>query len=125
MGSKACRKAAENERDSIVLAANRLKEAGFNIEIISVGSTPTATFAENWAGCTEVRCGVYCIGDLVMAGVGVYKLEDLALSLLVEVIGHQKRKKDGSLPMADGWLSQETEEPPPRLLIMDTVRFVM
>lgn len=67
VGSKACRKAAENERDSIVLAANRLKEAGFNIEIISVGSTPTATFAENWAGCTEVRCGVYCIGDLVMA----------------------------------------------------------
>lgn len=92
VGSEACKKAAENERDSIVLAANRLKEAGFNIDIISVGSTPTATFAENWDGCTEVRCGVYCLGDLVMAGVGVYKLEDLALSLLVEVIGHQKEK---------------------------------
>lgn len=103
VGSKACRKAAENERDSIVLAANRLKEAGFNIEIISVGSTPTATFAENWAGCTEVRCGVYCIGDLVMAGVGVYKLEDLALSLLVEVIGHQKEK--GWVITDGGWMA--------------------
>ena len=103
VGSTACIKAAENERDSIVLAANRLKEAGFNIEIISVGSTPTATFAENWAGCTEVRCGVYCIGDLVMAGVGVYKLEDLALSLLVEVIGHQKEK--GWVITDGGWMA--------------------
>lgn len=103
VGSDACRKAAENERYSIVLAANRLREAGFNIEIISVGSTPTATFAENWDGCTEVRCGVYCLGDLVMAGVGVYKLEDLALSLLVEVIGHQKEK--GWVITDGGWMA--------------------
>lgn len=103
VGSESCRKAAENERDSIVLAANRLKEAGFNIDIISVGSTPTATFAENWDGCTEVRCGVYCLGDLVMAGVGVYKLEDLALSLLVEVIGHQKEK--GWVITDGGWMA--------------------
>lgn len=103
VGSEACRKAAENERDSIVLAANQLKEAGFNIDIISVGSTPTATFAENWDGCTEVRCGVYCLGDLVMAGVGVYKLEDLALSLLVEVIGHQKEK--GWVITDGGWMA--------------------
>lgn len=103
VGTEACRKAAENERDSIVLAENRLKEAGFNLEIISVGSTPTATFAENWDGCTEVRCGVYCVGDLVMAGIGVYKPEDLALSLLVEVIGHQKEK--GWLITDGGWMA--------------------
>lgn len=103
VGSEACKKAAENERDSIVLAADRLREAGFKIDIISVGLTPTATFAENWDGCTEVRCGVYCVGDLVMAGVGVYKPEDLALSLLVEVIGHQKEK--GWVITDGGWMA--------------------
>ena len=38
-----------------------------------------------------------------MAGVGVYKLEDLALSLLVEVIGHQKEK--GWVITDGGWMA--------------------
>lgn len=103
VGEAQCRKAQENERDSIVKAANRLKKAGFNINIISAGSTPTAKFAKNWDGVTEVRCGVYCVGDLVMAGVGVYEPEDIALSLLVEVIGHQKEK--GWIITDGGWMA--------------------
>ena len=91
-GQQACEKAQENERASLVRCAERLKEHGFNCKIVSAGSTPTAVFAKSWEGVTEVRCGVYCLFDLVMAGLGVCKVDDLALSLLVEVIGHQKEK---------------------------------
>ena len=59
---------------------------------MSVGSTPTANFAEDLAGVTEVRAGVYMFYDLVMAGLGVCKENDIAISVLTSVIGHQKRK---------------------------------
>ena len=63
--------------------ANRLRKAGFEPKIISAGSTPTAVFAESWEGVTEVRCGVYCLFDLVMAGLKVCTIDQIALSLLV------------------------------------------
>ena len=59
---------------------------------MSVGSTPTATFAASFASVTEVRPGVYGFHDLVMAGLGVCRVEDIALSVLTAVIGHQKEK---------------------------------
>ncbi len=51
------RQAAINERDGIVLAANRLREAGYDIRIVSVGSTPTMVYAEDETGVTEMRAG--------------------------------------------------------------------
>lgn len=44
------RLAAERERDGIVLAAQKLREAGHTIEIVSVGSTPTVLMAEDETG---------------------------------------------------------------------------
>jgi len=41
---------------------------------------------------TEVRTGVYVFQDLVMAGLGVCRVEDIALSVLATVIGHQREK---------------------------------
>lgn len=102
-GEEACQKAQENERDSLVLASERLRKAGYPISIVSAGSTPTATFGKDWTGVTEVRCGVYSLQDLVMAGLGVCKVEDIALSLLVEVIGHQEEK--GWVICDGGWMA--------------------
>jgi D-serine deaminase-like pyridoxal phosphate-dependent protein len=102
-GEEACLKAQENERDSLVFAANRLKDAGYPAAIISAGSTPTARFARDWTGVTEVRCGVYSVFDLVMAGLGVCTADDIALSLLVEVIGHQEEK--GWVITDGGWMA--------------------
>jgi D-serine deaminase-like pyridoxal phosphate-dependent protein len=102
-GEAACLKAQENERDSMVLAAGRLKDAGCSLAIISAGSTPTARFARDWTGVTEVRCGVYSVYDLVMAGLGVCTADDIALSLLVEVIGHQAEK--GWIITDGGWMA--------------------
>jgi D-serine deaminase-like pyridoxal phosphate-dependent protein len=83
---------AETERYTAVTCSEILRQNGLPCPIVSVGSTPTANFAEDLAGVTEVRAGVYMFYDLVMAGLGVCKESDIAISVLTSVIGHQKRK---------------------------------
>jgi D-serine deaminase-like pyridoxal phosphate-dependent protein len=94
---------AEQERAGAVRAAERLRAAGFDVPIVSVGSTPTATFAANLTGVTEVRAGVYMFHDLVMAGLGVCDIDDIALSVLVTVIGHQPER--GWIITDGGWMA--------------------
>lgn len=81
---------AETERAAVVLAAERLRGAGYEVEIVSVGSTPTVAFAKDLSGVTEVRCGVHVFFDLDQLGRGVCAPEDLALSVLASVIGHNR-----------------------------------
>jgi len=100
---EALRSIAERERAGAVRAANRLREAGLPSPVVSVGSTPTALFAQHLTGVTEVRAGVYVFGDLVMAGIGVCAIDDIALSVLVSVIGHQAEK--GWIITDGGWMA--------------------
>lgn len=92
---------AERERLAVVTAARRLREAGFAAPLVSVGSSPTAAFATDLTGITEVRAGVFAFGDLMMVRVGVSRLEDVALSVLASVIGHQRDK--GWILIDAGW----------------------
>lgn len=101
------RLAAEQERDGIVLAAQRLREAGHKIEIVSVGSTPTVLMAEDETGVTEVRCGVYSLFDLFMTNVGVATTDDIAGSVLATVIGHQPAK--GQVIVDAGWMAMSRD----------------
>ncbi len=94
---------AEQERAAVVRAAERLRQAGFDAPVVSVGSTPTATFARALSGVTEARTGVFVFQDLVMAGLGVCAIEDIALSVLVSVIGHQREK--GWILTDGGWMA--------------------
>jgi D-serine deaminase-like pyridoxal phosphate-dependent protein len=89
---EAIRDVAARERDAVVTSAGKLRSAGHACPVVSVGSTPTATFGTSFAGVTEVRPGVYVFHDLVMAGLGVCAVEDIAISVLTSVIGHQKDK---------------------------------
>ena len=81
---------ARQERDGTLLAATRLRDARLPCPVVSVGSTPTAFAIDDLTGVTEVRAGVYSVFDLVMANIGVCRLDDIALSVLVTVIGHQR-----------------------------------
>lgn len=92
---------AERERRSAVTAARALRETGFAAPMVSVGSSPSATFAADLTGVTDVRAGVFAFGDLMMATVGVCRLEDIALSVLASVIGHQRDK--GWIVTDAGW----------------------
>lgn len=94
---------SRGERDGICRAAQMLRNAGFDISIVSVGSTPTALTDEDLKGVTELRAGVYVFFDLFQAGVSICKPEDIALSLLVTVIGHQLEK--GWVITDGGWMA--------------------
>ena len=52
---------------------------------------------------TEVRAGVYAFFDLVQAGIGVCTVNDIALSVLTTVLGHQKQK--GWIIVDAGWMA--------------------
>lgn len=94
---------ARQERDAVVEAAQRLGAAGLELAIVSIGSTPTVLFTEDLSGITEVRAGVFAFFDLVMAGLGVCREEDIAVSVLTTVIGHQAEK--GWLIVDAGWMA--------------------
>lgn len=95
--------AAENERLAAVKAAQALRSAGMPCPVVSVGSTPTARFARDLTGVTEVRAGVFMLGDLFQAGVGSVAVEDIALTALATVIGHQRAK--GWIITDAGWMA--------------------
>lgn len=103
----ALRAIAEQERASVVRAAERLRAAGYACPVVSAGSTPTALYAESLAGVTEVRAGVFVFFDLVMAGIEVCRTDEIALSVLATVIGHQKEK--GWTLVDAGWMAMSRD----------------
>ena len=86
----AVEKIAEQEREAVVHAATRLREAGFTVDTVSLGSTPTALYAKDLTGVTELRAGVYTVFDLDQQSRGVCATEEIALSVLSCVIGHNQ-----------------------------------
>jgi D-serine deaminase-like pyridoxal phosphate-dependent protein len=104
---EALRAMAEQERAAVVRAAERLREVGIACPVVSVGSTPTALFARQLDGVTEVRAGVFVFFDLVMAGIGVCTVDDVALSVLTSVIGHQLDK--GWTIVDAGWMAMSRD----------------
>lgn len=80
---------ARQERDRAMAAAETIRSRGIPCPEVSVGSTPTASFADDLAGVTEVRAGVFVFQDLYQAGLGVCGIGDIAVSVLATVIGHR------------------------------------
>lgn len=103
----ALREAAENERRGAVRAAKALRDVGLQCPIVSIGSSPTAHALENFDGVTEIRAGVYMFGDLVQAGIGVCAIDDIAISVLATVIGHQPEK--GWILVDCGWTATSSD----------------
>jgi len=112
-GSYACRTAeereafAEQERSRCVAAAEALRKAGFECPTVSVGSTPTALAARHLDGVTEVRAGVYIFFDLVIAGIGSCTQDEIAISVLGSVIGHQREA--GWIITDAGWMAMSRD----------------
>jgi D-serine deaminase-like pyridoxal phosphate-dependent protein len=102
-GPEAHAEFAERERLAAVTAAQALRDAGLPCPIVSAGSSPTACAIRNTEGLTEVRAGVYVFFDLVMAGIGACRVEDIALSVLATVIGHQRSR--GWILVDAGWMA--------------------
>lgn len=103
VGADALADFAERERSAVVTAAEALRAAGLPAPVVSVGSSPTAHFARDLSGVTEVRAGVHIFFDLVMAGIGVCTLDEIAVSVLTTIIGHQRER--GAIIVDAGWMA--------------------
>ena len=88
-------------------AAERLRPEGMECPVVSVGSTPTAFAATDLAGVTEVRAGTYVFFDTVMLGLGVCGPDEIAMTVVVEVIGHQAAK--GWILTDGGWMATSAD----------------
>lgn len=106
-GRAALEAAAEQERLAVVSAAAILRAAGHPCPVVSAGSTPTFMSATSFEGLTEFRAGVCVFFDLFQAGVGVCGLDDIALSVLATVIGHQPEK--GWTITDAGWMAMSRD----------------
>ncbi|MEM6999146.1 MAG: alanine racemase [Pseudomonadota bacterium] len=102
-GADAIQRCAEAERHGAVAMAAILREHGYACPTVSIGSTPTAFGLSTSEGITEVRAGVYTFFDLFQAGVGVCSIEDIAISVLTTVIGHQAER--GWIIVDGGWMA--------------------
>ena len=74
------------EGEVMVETARLLRENGFNVSTVSVGSTPTAKISGLVEGVTEIRPGNYVFYDAIQIGLGVAVEEDCSLSVLSTVI---------------------------------------
>jgi D-serine deaminase-like pyridoxal phosphate-dependent protein len=99
--------AAERERLAVVGAAAILRAAGHACPVVSAGSTPTFMSAASFEGLTEFRAGVSVFFDLFQAGVGVCSTDEIALSVLATVIGHQREK--GWTITDAGWMAMSRD----------------
>ena len=88
-GAREIARIAEAERAAVTRAAERLREGEYTVDIVSAGSSPTARHAENLAGVTEIRAGVYMFGDLFQAEIETHGTDAIAVTVLTSVIGRR------------------------------------
>jgi D-serine deaminase-like pyridoxal phosphate-dependent protein len=72
--------------ERVELAVEAFRQCHIPLEIVSGGSTPSATFAHEIPGLTEIRPGTYVFNDLNMFYQGVCGLEDCAARIVTTVV---------------------------------------
>jgi D-serine deaminase-like pyridoxal phosphate-dependent protein len=72
----------------MVRTAELLRSNGFDIREVSVGSSPTAPYAAEVEGVTEVRPGNYVLNDCMAMDLGYSTEGDCAATVLVTVVSH-------------------------------------
>lgn len=92
VGANEIARVAEQERQSLLAGRTALEKAGIAVAVLSSGSTPTAVLGRNFEGLTELRPGVYLAGDLFQWQLGSCAFDDIAISVLSTVIGHDRER---------------------------------
>lgn len=77
---------AEEERGVMAGFADRLRDEGLEVPVVSVGSTPATTHARDLGGVTEARPGNYAFYDHTQCVIGSCSPEDCALTVLSTVV---------------------------------------
>lgn len=92
------RSAGLEEGRLMVQLAEQMRAQGVPIREVSVGSTPTALYAGEVDGVTEVRPGTYIFYDRMQAKLGVCTLDDCAAAVLATVVS----RPSDTLAIVDG-----------------------
>ncbi len=79
-------KAANEECDAVIVAADAIRACGIAVDTVSIGSTPTIKYFTGRPGITEIRPGNYVFMDGIQVGLGVAALDQCALTVAVTVI---------------------------------------
>lgn len=77
---------AEQEANTLVDLAGRVRKLGVEVPEISVGATPTARFSVAQDGLTELRPGNFIYFDRTQVGLGAAAWDDCALTVLARVV---------------------------------------
>jgi D-serine deaminase-like pyridoxal phosphate-dependent protein len=86
VGPEHARDAALADAARLLEVATALRESGFAVPEISVGSTPGASYAAELDGVTEIRPGTYVFSDRDQVALGWGTLDDCALTVLATVV---------------------------------------
>ncbi|MFE7629684.1 alanine racemase [Kocuria sp. NPDC057446] len=107
--------AAAQEQRALDRAAGQLEAAGFAVPRRSGGSTPSALLTDG-AAATEVRPGVYVLGDAQQLELGRCALEDIALTVAATVVS---RHEGGPAGSTDGSTDDGADDGVPRRIVLD------
>jgi D-serine deaminase-like pyridoxal phosphate-dependent protein len=80
------RAVGRDQVQQLVATAERLRDRGLPIDVVSCGSTPSLADVIDIDGLTEVRPGNYVFYDAMQVALGVVEAERCALSLLTTVV---------------------------------------
>lgn len=83
----------KEEGKVMVEQANELRKHGFNINIVSVGSTPTAKTVGKVDGITEIRPGAYIFNDAMEIKLGVATPDTCALTIITTVVSRPTKDR--------------------------------
>lgn len=77
---------AAQETGAVLTAAENLRSAGFTVNTVAVGSTPTARYAGRVDGITEIRPGNYVFYDTIQVALGAADVDDCSLRVVGTVL---------------------------------------
>mmetsp|Transcript_58405 Transcript_58405/g.156124 ORF Transcript_58405/g.156124 Transcript_58405/m.156124 type:complete len:369 (+) Transcript_58405:29-1135(+) len=91
------------ERDAVVSFASQLAAQGTPAPVVAIGSTPTCSVppSDGLGGVTEMHPGNYLVYDVMQAGIGSCRVQDVALRVLTRVAGHYESRN--TLQVDVGW----------------------
>ncbi|HID08355.1 MAG TPA: hypothetical protein EYP10_14540, partial [Armatimonadetes bacterium] len=86
---------AHDEIAQAAEVADRIRKAGIEIDIISIGSTPSSLIIaeRRWTGATELRAGNYVFMDRQQVRLGIANYDDCALRVFATVISKPSRDR--------------------------------
>ena len=103
------KKAGLEEGELMVSLAEQIREQGIDIEDVSLGSTPTAAFAGEVEGVTEIRPGTYIFYDRMQTRLGACSPEECAATVVVTVVSRPAK----DLAIIDGGSKTFATDVPP------------